>query len=90
MYWREAFVTSIGPGYFGGSTASTWLRVLRDNQFAVDLPYWPRALVITLGSFQNSPLAGWERRRASNRAVRRVAVLLHEEHVSRSFRARAR
>jgi omega-hydroxy-beta-dihydromenaquinone-9 sulfotransferase len=61
MYWREAFVTSIGPGYFGGSTASTLLRVLRDNQFAVDLPYWPRALVITLGSFQNSLLAGWEK-----------------------------
>ena len=60
MSWREALVTSIGPGYFGGSTASTWLRVLRDNQFAVDPPYWPRALVITLGTFQNSLLAGWE------------------------------
>jgi hypothetical protein len=90
MYWREAFVTSIGPGYFGGSTASTWLRVLRDNQFAVDLPYWPRALVITLGSFENSLLAGWEKRRARTTAVCRVAVRIHEEHVSRAFRARAR
>jgi omega-hydroxy-beta-dihydromenaquinone-9 sulfotransferase len=60
MSWREAFVTTLGPGYFSGSTPSTWLRVLRENQFAVDPPYWPRAFVITLGSFQNSLLGGWE------------------------------
>ncbi|MGO9917443.1 MAG: sulfotransferase family protein [Isosphaeraceae bacterium] len=60
MSWREAFVTTLGPGYFSGSTPSIWLRVLRDNKFAVDPPYWPRALAITLGSFQNALLAGWE------------------------------
>ncbi len=60
MSWPEAFVTTLGPGHFSGSTPSIWLRVLRDNQFAVDAPYWPRALVITLGSFQNALLAGWE------------------------------
>ena len=60
MSWREAFVTSLGPGYFGGTTPRTWLRVLRENQFDVDWPYWPRALVITLGSFQNALLSGWE------------------------------
>jgi len=56
MSWREALVTSLGPGYFGGTTPSIWLRVLRENQFEVDWPYWPRALVITLGSFQNALL----------------------------------
>ncbi len=60
MSWRETFVTSLGPGYFSGSTPSIWLRVLRENQFDVDWPYWPRALVITLGSFQNALLSGWE------------------------------
>ena len=60
MPWRETFVTTLGPGYFGGTTPSVWLRVLRENEFAVDLPYWPRALVITLGSLQNALLAGWE------------------------------
>ena len=60
MSWREAFVTTFGPGYFSGSTPNTWLRVLRENQFAVDWPYWPRAMMITLGSFQNACLAGWE------------------------------
>ncbi len=45
MSWREAFVATLGPGYFGGTTPSIWLRVLRDNQFAVDLrATGPRAL----------------------------------------------
>ncbi len=60
MTWREALMSWFGPGYFGGSIPSTWLRVLRDNQFAVDPPYWPRAMVITLITFQNALLAGWE------------------------------
>ena len=60
MSWRKAFVTTLGPSYFGGTTPGVWLRVLRENEFSVDSPYWPRALVITLGSFQNALLAGWE------------------------------
>jgi hypothetical protein len=40
MSWREAFVTSLGPGYFGGTTPRIWLSVLRENQFDVDWPYW--------------------------------------------------
>jgi omega-hydroxy-beta-dihydromenaquinone-9 sulfotransferase len=60
MTWREALMSWFGPGYFGGSIPSTWLRVLRENQFAVDPPYWPRAMVITLITFPNALLAGWE------------------------------
>jgi omega-hydroxy-beta-dihydromenaquinone-9 sulfotransferase len=60
MSWREAFVTSLGPGYFGGTTPRIWLSVLRENQFDVDWPYWPRALAITLGSFPNALSSGWE------------------------------
>src|SRR5262245_51961041 len=26
MSWREKFVTCLGPGYFGGTTPSIWLR----------------------------------------------------------------
>jgi len=60
MPWRAKFVTTLGPSYFGGTTPSIWLRVLRENQFEVDWPYWPRALVITVGSFLNALLSGWE------------------------------
>jgi len=73
MAWREAFVSGFGPGYFSGITPRLWLRVLRENQFAVDPPYWPRAVVITLGSVTNSLLAGWENL-AYGRRVRDATV----------------
>jgi hypothetical protein len=37
-----------------GITTGDWLALLRENGFAVDLPYLWRAVVITLGSFGNS------------------------------------
>lgn len=37
-----------------GITFGDWCRVLRDNRFAVDLPWWPRAAVLTAGSVLNS------------------------------------
>jgi hypothetical protein len=73
MAWRQAFVTSLGPGYFGGTTPRIWLRVLRENQLEIDWPYWPRALVITLASFQNALLAGWENLIYARR-VQRAAI----------------
>lgn len=60
MSWREALVTNLGAGGLAGITLGRWLRVLRDNEFAVDRPYWGRAAVITLGSVPNTLLAGWE------------------------------
>jgi omega-hydroxy-beta-dihydromenaquinone-9 sulfotransferase len=73
MSWREALITWFGPGYFSGSTLNIWLRVLRENQFAIDPPYWPRALAITLGAFQNSLVGGWENL-AYGRKVRDATV----------------
>jgi hypothetical protein len=45
----KTFFTSLA-----GVTWADWWRVLRDNRFAVDPPYWPRALVLTAGSALNS------------------------------------
>jgi LPS sulfotransferase NodH len=60
MSWREAFVTNFGAGGLAGITLGRWLKVLRANGFAVDWPYWGRAVSITLGSIPNTLLAAWE------------------------------
>jgi len=39
MAWREALLTTIGPGAFSGITLGDWLRVLRENHFSIDWPY---------------------------------------------------
>ena len=54
MSWREFFATHVGPGALCGLTLGDWLRLLCDNRFAVDPPYWLRAALITGGSLQNS------------------------------------
>jgi hypothetical protein len=56
MSWRDTFPKHLGPGAFGGVPLGDWLRVLRDNRFSVDAPYWGRAAIITLGSFSNTLL----------------------------------
>jgi hypothetical protein len=60
MSWRERFLVRFGAGAFTGITLGRWLRVLRDNHFAVDRPYWARAALITLASIPNTLLAAWE------------------------------
>jgi hypothetical protein len=40
--------------FLGGVTFRDWFRLLWQNRFAVDPPYWPRAALITLGSLSNS------------------------------------
>jgi hypothetical protein len=60
MSWREAFLVRFGAGALTGITLGRWLRVLRENHFAVDRPYWGRAAVITLASIPNTLLAAWE------------------------------
>jgi hypothetical protein len=52
---------SCGAGAFSGVTLAVWLRVLHDNAFAVDWPYWPRVAAITLGAIPNTVLSGCER-----------------------------
>ena len=45
---------SVGNNYLAGITFGDWLRLLRENRFRVDPPYWHRALVVTLLSGVNS------------------------------------
>jgi hypothetical protein len=61
MSWREVLCARFGSGAFAGITFGRWLRVLWDNRFAVDPPYWGRAAVITAGSIPNTFLTAWER-----------------------------
>jgi hypothetical protein len=71
--WREALLQRFGGGGFAGITMGRWLRVLRDNHFAVDRPYWGKAAMITLASIPNTLLGAWEnlwyRRRVRNTKI---------------------
>jgi hypothetical protein len=73
MSWREAFLTHVGGGTFSGITLGRWLRVLRENHFAVDPPYWGRALAITLSSIPNS-FHAWREERLFGERVRDTTV----------------
>jgi hypothetical protein len=74
--WWEKFIVFLHRHLFSpfaGVTAGDWLRLLRANHFAVDLPYWPRTALLTLGSLANS----LERRREDREfgpAVAGIAV----------------
>jgi omega-hydroxy-beta-dihydromenaquinone-9 sulfotransferase len=57
MSWRVAFISRLGPGPFSGVTLSQWLKVLVDNRFSVDPPYWGRMLSVTAGSIPNTAYA---------------------------------
>ena len=63
-------LSTFGTRHFSGVTLGTWLRVLRDNRFSIDLQFWPRAAVDHAGC--RSQYAGCARRamavRPGNRA----------------------
>jgi hypothetical protein len=61
MAWQESFGTYLGPGALCGITLGDWLKLLANNGFRVDPPYWMRAALITAGSVQNSLFRVWER-----------------------------
>ncbi len=73
MGWREVFLTHFGPGLLGGITFGDWLRLLREERFAIAPSCLPRAVSITLQSFRNSILRSYEYRRFGPR-LRHVAV----------------
>lgn len=58
--WRETFLTHFGAGSLAGITLGRWLRVLRENHFSIDAPYWGRAAAITLAAIPNTALWWWE------------------------------
>ena len=55
LSWRERFLIACGPGVLAGITLRDWIRLLSDNQFAVDSPYLMRAAFISLAALINSP-----------------------------------
>ena len=57
---NKAFLRWLAPGFFSGTTMSDWLRILRENDFAIDTPYFSRAVVISLLSAGNSIGKGME------------------------------
>lgn len=61
MRLRDAFFRRFGANNFGGATFGTWLQVLRDNQFSIDVEFWPRAAMISLFAATNSLTAFAER-----------------------------
>jgi hypothetical protein len=73
MPWREAFATLLGPGLFSGITCGDWWRLLRENRFAIEPPYWGRAVVITLGSIPNTAL-GWLENALYGRRISRMNI----------------
>ena len=70
--WQR-FAALTSPGLFSGVTLGTWLRVLRDNRFDIDHPYWVRAAAVTFGAVPNSIL-GCAERLLFGRAVRRTVA----------------
>ncbi len=57
MRLRDSFLRNFGANTFSGVTLGNWVRVLCDNRFAIDLPFWPRVALITLGAFPNTLVA---------------------------------
>ena len=63
MALREAFLRYFGPGMLGGITFGDWLRLLRQNSFAIAPTSLLRAMSITCQSSQNSLFRRLEQRR---------------------------
>jgi hypothetical protein len=60
MAWHISWLRHFAPGLLGGITAGDWLRLLRENHFAIAPSCLGRAAAITLQSFQISLLRGYE------------------------------
>jgi len=74
MRLRDAILRwGLNTGLLRGITFGKWLRLLRENRFAVDFRYFPRAAVITGASLANSALAAVERLRYGDR-IRRTEI----------------
>jgi hypothetical protein len=63
MAWRDTLLRYFGPGLLGGITAGDWVKLLRDNHFAVAPSGILRALAISSHSLQNSVYRWYEHRR---------------------------
>lgn len=61
LSWRERFLIACGPGVLAGITLIDWLKLLRENRFSVDFPYFPRAIATTFAAAANSVFAWYEK-----------------------------
>jgi hypothetical protein len=66
--WRPAIAKlknrwSLSHNYLAGITAGDWLRLLKENRFAVDPAYWHRAAFVSVLSVLNSGYRRKEERR---------------------------
>ncbi len=74
MPLREAFLRCCGPGMLGGITLGDWIRLLRENHFAVAPISILRAMSITCQSTQNS-LFRWVEQRRYATLVEHIDIL---------------
>jgi len=70
--WKQIVARCL-PGSFAGITLGTWLRILYENRFSIDPPYWARAAAITLSSVPNTAL-GWCESLLHARAIRATKI----------------
>ena len=61
MHLLNEFAKHVGPGGLSGSSLGQWLKILRENHYSVDFRYWPRAMLTTLVSLDNSFWQGREK-----------------------------
>jgi hypothetical protein len=73
MAWRDTLLRHLGPGFLGGITLGDWVRLLRDNRFALSPSCLVRALAITFHGIRNSVL-GWYESLRYGHLLKRVAV----------------
>ena len=59
---------SVGHNYLAGITFGDWCRLLRENRWDIDAPYWHRAAFVTFLSLANS----WHRRRENRQFAESV------------------
>jgi LPS sulfotransferase NodH len=57
--WRQLFLLPF-PRFLAGFRLGDWFRLLRAHRFRVDPPFWPRAVLATLGCATTSCLARLE------------------------------
>ncbi len=70
---RDRLLLLLGPGWYAGITTGDWLKLLYDNNFAVDIPYWPRAAVISMASLINT-MVRWPETLVYSGKIRRTEV----------------
>jgi hypothetical protein len=67
LSWRERFLIGCGPGVLAGITLADWLRLLRENRYAVDSAYLLRAVAISFAAVTNSVFRWYEEFRYGRR-----------------------